>query len=258
VNDRRLGTGLAPSPSCCGDRRARPQRDPLRRDPRSPPRSQARGLGIPGERFTQLRLSAARHSASTQPTRSHPTPPTAGRSRRWRRPTCDEKIVAAGGRALLRDRDSIKPVDVLHGPVPLELFLRRRSTCHLRSRPKVEPRDVPPHQPRRGPDRRLPRGPIATPAGSPPASTPTPASHLTGSSRRRMVDEVLSGRSAAKRSHHPLEAEDAWQLKLLTSQDRPTGPSSRRFHVLLDHKARGQRHPQARRTSPPWSAPLAA
>jgi ribose 5-phosphate isomerase A len=55
-----------------------------------------------------------------------------------------EKIVAAAADRFIVIADSSKPVDVLRGPVPLELFSFGAASTLERLGPEVKPRDVPP------------------------------------------------------------------------------------------------------------------
>jgi ribose 5-phosphate isomerase A len=99
---------------------------------------QARGLGIPVERFDSLsRLDIAIDGTDE-------VTPDGWLIKGGGAAHLREKIVAAAAERFIVIADSSKPVDALRGPVPLELFGFGAASTLARLGPEVEPRDVPP------------------------------------------------------------------------------------------------------------------
>jgi ribose 5-phosphate isomerase A len=99
---------------------------------------QARGLGIPVEEFDRLqRLDIAIDGTDEVTPDGWLIKGGGGAHLR-------EKIVAAAAERFVVICDSGKPVDVLHGPVPLELFGFGVASTLARLGDEVERRDVPP------------------------------------------------------------------------------------------------------------------
>ena len=99
---------------------------------------QARGLGIPVERFDELsRLDIAIDGTDEVTPDGWLIKGGGGAHLR-------EKVVAAAAARFVVIADSSKPVAALRGPVPLELFGFGAASTLARLGGEVEPRDVPP------------------------------------------------------------------------------------------------------------------
>jgi ribose 5-phosphate isomerase A len=99
---------------------------------------QARELGIPVERFNTLqRLDLAIDGTDE-------VDPDGWLIKGGGAAHLREKIVAAAAERFIVIADSSKPVEVLRGPVPLELFAFGAASTLTRLGPEVELRDVPP------------------------------------------------------------------------------------------------------------------
>jgi ribose 5-phosphate isomerase A len=99
---------------------------------------QARGLGIPVERFDSLRRLDIAIDGTDEVTSDGWLIKGGGGAH------LREKIVAAAAARFVVIADSSKPVDTLRGPVPLELFGFGAASTLARLGSEVELRDVPP------------------------------------------------------------------------------------------------------------------
>jgi ribose 5-phosphate isomerase A len=106
-----------------------------------------------------------------------------------------EKIVAAAAERFVVIADSSKPVEALHGPVPLELFSFGLASTLARLGPEVELRDVPP-SPDGGTIADY-RGPIGDPAELAARLEADPGVAAHGLFPSSMVSELLIGRGDA-------------------------------------------------------------
>jgi ribose 5-phosphate isomerase A len=97
---------------------------------------QARGLGIPVEEFSELRLDIAIDGTDQVTPDGWLIKGGGGAHLR-------EKIVAAAAERFVVIADSSKPVEVLTAPVPLELFAFGLRSTLARLGPEVELRDAP-------------------------------------------------------------------------------------------------------------------
>jgi ribose 5-phosphate isomerase A len=99
---------------------------------------QARELGIPVEEFNSLQRLDIAIDGTDEVT------PDGWLIKGGGAAHLREKIVAAAAERFVVIADSSKPVDVLRGPVPLELFSFGIASSLARLGPEVELRDVPP------------------------------------------------------------------------------------------------------------------
>jgi ribose 5-phosphate isomerase A len=147
---------------------------------------QARGLGIPVERFDSLsRLEIAIDGADE-------VTPDGWLIKGGGAAHLREKIVAAAADRFVVIADSSKPVDALGGPVPLELFGFGAASTLGRLGSEVEPRDVP-----ASPDGGVIadyRGPIGDPAELAARFDADAGVAAHGLFPPAMVSEVLIGR----------------------------------------------------------------
>ncbi|MGV1049676.1 MAG: ribose 5-phosphate isomerase A [Solirubrobacterales bacterium] len=147
---------------------------------------QARGLGIPVERFNSLsRLDIAIDGTDE-------VTPDGWLIKGGGAAHLREKIVAAAAERFVVIADSSKPVDALRGPVPLELFGFGAASTLARLGSEVEPRDVPP-----SPDGGLIadyRGAIGDPAALAARFDADPGVAAHGLFPPAMVGELLIGR----------------------------------------------------------------
>jgi ribose 5-phosphate isomerase A len=147
---------------------------------------QTRQLGIPVERFNSLsRLDIAIDGTDE-------VTPDGWLIKGGGAAHLREKIVAAAAERFIVIADSSKPVDVLRGPVPLELFGFGAASTLARLGAEVEPRDVP-----TSPDGGLIadyRGPIGNPAELAARFDADAGVASHGLFPPAMVDEVLIGR----------------------------------------------------------------
>jgi len=99
---------------------------------------QARGLGIPVERFNALQRLDIAIDGTDEVT------PDGWLIKGGGAAHLREKIVAAAAARFVVIADSSKPVEALRGPVPVELFGFGAASTLARLGGEVEPRDVPP------------------------------------------------------------------------------------------------------------------
>jgi len=150
---------------------------------------QARGLGIPVEEFNSLeRLDIAIDGTDEVTPDGWLIKGGGGAHLR-------EKIVAAAAERFVVIADSSKPVEELHGPVPLELFAFGLASSLRRLGAEVELRDAP-----RSPDGGVIadyRGEIADPSALAAYLEADPGVAAHGLFPPDMVDEVLVGMGSA-------------------------------------------------------------
>jgi ribose 5-phosphate isomerase A len=150
---------------------------------------QARKLGIPVEEFSQLsRLDIAIDGTDQVTPEGWLIKGGGGAHLR-------EKIVAAAADRFVVVSDSSKPVEVLSGPVPLELFAFGLRSTLERLGPEVELRDVP-----RSPDGGVIadyRGEIDDPASLAARLEADPGITAHGLFPPELVSEVLVGRNGS-------------------------------------------------------------
>jgi ribose 5-phosphate isomerase A len=147
---------------------------------------QARGLGIPVEEFSALRrLDIAIDGADE-------VAPDGWLIKGGGAAHLREKIVAAAADRFVVIVDSSKPVDALHGPVPLELFAFGLASTLARLGDEVELRDVP-ASPDGGTIADF-RGPIGDPSALAARLEADPGVASHGLFPPGMVSEVFIGR----------------------------------------------------------------
>jgi ribose 5-phosphate isomerase A len=150
---------------------------------------QARGLGIPVEEFSTLERLDIAIDGTDQVT------PDGWLIKGGGGAHLREKIVAAAAERFIVISDSSKPVEVLTGPVPLELFAFGLSSTLARLGPEVALRDVPP-----SPDDGLiadHRGEVGDPATLAARLEADPGVAAHGLFPPDMVSELLVGAGGA-------------------------------------------------------------
>jgi ribose 5-phosphate isomerase A len=147
---------------------------------------QARGLGMPVEDFDSLERLDIAIDGTDEVT------PDGWLIKGGGAAHLREKVVAAAAERFVVVADSSKPVEALHGPVPLELFGFGAASTLARLGPEVAPREVP-----ASPDGGTIgdyRGPIGDPAVLAARFDADPGVAAHGLFPPAMVSEVLIGR----------------------------------------------------------------